>query len=264
MGNDELSELASSFNSAAEEVRRQIESQAARERSLRSFLDGTTHDLMTPLTVLTGHLSSIAKSIREQSKPELETVEQAMTEAHYIASLVHNLGAVAKLEAGEHQIRKDPVVLNELVERVVARMRPIARLREVELEYSVSPDRIIVVGDITLIEQAFSNVVQNAVKYNHAGGHVAVVLDSTKQGFLLDVIDDGPGIRPEEIPRLLLPRERGETARNRDPYGRGLGLSIARQVADTHGWTIALGESEYGGLKVSFEGSIGEEEHPYR
>lgn len=253
-GADELTELGHAFNAVIAEVRQQLDAQARRERTLRDFLENTTHDLMTPLTVLTGHLASLEESASGRAAPDPDALRAAMTEAHYVASLVHNLGAAARLDAGEPQIHRSLVSLGDIVERAVGRLRPIARLRQVSLDHAVPLDSPQVFGDMTLIEQAISNIVQNAVKHNNPGGHVAVVLDARERSFSLDVLDDGPGIPEADIARLLLPQQRGDEARTRDPHGQGLGLAIARRVALLHGWTMTLGPSEFGGLRVSFAG----------
>ncbi|MCU0658226.1 MAG: sensor histidine kinase [Polyangiaceae bacterium] len=113
-----------------------------------------------------------------------------------------------------------------------------------------------VLGDVTLLEQALSNLVQNAIKHNRPGGHVAVLLERDVGQFFLDVIDDGPGIPEDELRRLLRAGERGEQARTRDPEGRGLGLAIAARVASAHSMQLLFSPSEFGGLRVRLQGDI--------
>ena len=254
-GNDEIAELAHAFNDAGAEVRGHMAVQAAREQALRSFLANTTHDVGIPLTVLQGHLAAIRTQVGAGEPVAAEAVAGAMEEAHYMGSLIHNLDAAAKLQAGEPHYQRDPVDLNHVVERSVARHRPIARQRGVSLDCAVPARSITVVGDITLIQQAFGNVVYNAIRYNQAGGHVAVVLEHDDGRFTVRVIDDGPGIPAAERPRLLERSVRGDEARSRAPTGSGLGLSIACDVAELHGWQLDLAESEFGGLEVSFAGA---------
>jgi two-component system, OmpR family, sensor histidine kinase BaeS len=116
---------------------------------------------------------------------------------------------------------------------------------------------------VTLIEQAVSNVIHNAVRYNHAGGHVAVVLEPIEgQRFRLTVIDDGPGVSDEDLRRLGERRYRANEARTRSPGGQGLGLSIAREVAARHGVDMQIRRSEAGGLQVQLEGSLSAPDDP--
>lgn len=258
-GNDEVAELARAFQEARAEIQRQLSQQEAREQALRDFLANTTHDVMTPLTVLQGHLSAMQQRAGRGESLEPGMLASAMGEAHYIASLVHNLSAAARLEAGEPQVQHALVELNAVVRRVLARHQPIARQQRISLESGVPEAPVWVHGDVTLIEQAVSNVVFNGIHHGREEGHVAVVLESTRQGrFRLRVIDDGPGIPAEERSRLLERRFRGNAARTRGVEGQGLGLHITHQVAQVHGWTLTLEPSEYGGLEVCFAGEVAE------
>jgi signal transduction histidine kinase len=256
-GNDEIAELAKAFQQARAEIQAQMAHQEAREQTLRDFLANTTHDVMTPLTVLQGHLAAMQQRMREGETLEPGLMVSAMSEAHYMASLVHNLGAAARLEAGAPQVQHAPVDLNALVSRVLGRHQPIARPRRIALESGVPASATWVMGDETLLEQAVSNVVLNSIRYGQEDGHVAVVLETTRQGtFHLRVIDDGPGIPEEERSRLLERRFRGNEARTREPQGQGLGLHIVHNVVELHGWKMTLGPSEYGGLEVGFTGPV--------
>ncbi|MFQ5506391.1 MAG: sensor histidine kinase, partial [Planctomycetota bacterium] len=127
------------------------------------------------------------------------------------------------------------------------------------LDYSVPEKALRVVGDVTLIEQAVSNVIHNAVRHNEPGGHVAVLLEEEGEGgFVLRNIDDGPGVTPEELSRMTELNFRGDRARSRSPEGLGLGLHIAKDVAERHGFELTFAESEYGGLQVEFRGALAE------
>jgi signal transduction histidine kinase len=256
-GGDEIGELARAFQEARTEIQSQMARQEAREQALRDFLANTTHDVMTPLTVLQGHLSAMQQRLGRGEPLEPALMVSAMSEAHYMASLVHNLSAAARLEAGAPEVQRAPVDLNALIARVVGRHQPIARQQQISLESGVPATTTWVLGDVTLIEQAVSNVVFNGIRYGREGGHVAVVLETTRQGkFHLRVIDDGPGIPEEERSRLLERRYRGNAARTRAPQGQGLGLHITHNVVELHGWTLTLAASEYGGLEVGFTGEV--------
>jgi signal transduction histidine kinase len=253
-GRDEITDLALAFNTAGTEVKKQIETVETRERTLRDFVENTTHDVMLPLTVLQGHLTRLRNDLARGVPVEREVVREAIEESHYLASLVQNLGAASKLEGGEPIARRDPLVLNTLVERVIMRHRTIAAQKGIELDFAVPESEVTTRGDVTLIEQAVSNVVHNAVRYNRSGGHVAVVLEARDGRFSLRVFDDGPGVAPEDLARIRERSYRGDEARARHPDGLGLGLSIASGVAARHEFDLEFGPSEAGGLAVRFGG----------
>jgi two-component system sensor histidine kinase BaeS len=248
-GKDELSELARAFDAASAEVRTQLAVKDQREQTLREFLSNTTHDVMIPLTVLQAHLTTL----RESHDPLIVTA--AMDEAHYIGALLHNLAVAAKLDAGEPGMIKGPVDLNALVTRVVSRHAPIARQRAIALEHAVPEEKLATDADVTMLEQAVSNVLYNAIRHNRTGGHVALILEpQAEERFRVRVIDDGPGIPAEQLERVARRGERGDAARTRAPDGQGLGLDIAHRVARLHGHDLRFAESEYGGLQVDLEG----------
>jgi signal transduction histidine kinase len=253
-GSDEVTELAAAFNAAAGEVRANVEAIEARERALRRFVENTTHDVMLPLTVLQGHLTALRRRVESGTVPEREIVVDALEEAHYMASLIQNLSAAARLEGDASAVELGAVDLTALVERAVGRHAPIAKAREIEFAHAVPPSALVVTGDVTLLEQAVSNLIHNAVRYVQPGGHVAVVLDDAGERFSLRVLDDGPGVPPGLEQRVFERAFRAVDARTRQPGGLGLGLSIAKDVCERHGFSLALRRSEGGGAEFEISG----------
>ena len=250
-GSDEIGELAAAFDAASHEVRAALGEKELREKALREFVANTMHDVMVPLSVLQGNLTTL----RESGTAETSVVVSAMNEAHYLVSLLHNLAVAARLESAQPSLQRSPVDLGELLIRVVARHRPIAKQLDISLESAPPYETIVVAADVTLLEQAVSNVTYNAVRYNRPGGHVALILEQADaNGFSLRIMDDGPGIAPEQLSRLVERGYRGDGARTRAPDGQGLGLHIAFRAAELHGYTMTLRASEAGGLEVVFDG----------
>lgn len=252
-GNDEIAELGAAFEQSRQTIQAQLQSLRDREAALRNYIANTTHDVMLPLSVLQGHLISLQQRIEAGETLDAKAIVPSIEESQYVGSLLHNLNAAARLEASEGLAHRDPIDLNRLVERVVDRHRPIARRKQIALEVAVPEDTIEFPGDLTLLEQALGNVVQNAVRYNRAEGHVAVVLDGTHRVWTLKVVDDGPGIAEADRPRVLEPSFRGSEARTRHPHGMGLGLHIASDVAKRHGLRLALSDTKGGGLTVELQ-----------
>ncbi len=255
-GADEVADLARAFNDAGAAIRGQLDELSARDRALTHYLQSTTHDVMVPLTVLQGHLSELRRAVRAGEPVEPSRVRSALEESHYLASLIRNLGAAARLEAGEPMLTRHAFDLREVVERVISRHRPVADERDVAIDFAVPEHAVELVADSTLVEQALSNLVHNAVVYNDAGGHVAVILERADDRFTLRVLDDGPGLPDEELSRVHERQFRGGEARSRRPTGLGLGLHIVRDVADKHGFTLAFSRPDEGGLEVELAGPV--------
>ena len=247
-GRDEVAALASAFNDAGQQVRSHLVDLQARERTLREFVANTTHDVATPLTVLQGHLAALDAGL---ATPEhKEHVRAAVREAHYMGSLLRNLGAATTLDGAAVQVALSPVDLSALVERVVARHRPSARASGIELNAAVPDPPLVFPSDPTLLDQALSNLVDNAVRYNQTGGHVAVLLDHMDGGFVLSVKDDGPGVSDEDLAHLTKRWFRGSEARTRRPDGKGLGLAIVAESVGRLGLGLRFSRPAGRGLRA--------------
>lgn len=253
-GDDEIAELARAFDSAGEEVRRLLAERDRRDRALRDFIADTTHDVAIPLTVLQGHLATLRDGLSHGGAPDRSALASAMDEAHYIGSLLHNLGAAAKLNAEELALQRTEVELGALVTRVAGRHRPIAQQHDVSIEAAMPEHLVHTYADLTLLEQAVSNVVYNAVRHNRPNGHVAVILQVESKRFCVRVLDDGPGVAPDQLAYLAQRGFRGDAARGRNPDGRGLGLDITKRVLDAHGMRLRMSVPDGGGLSVEIEG----------
>ncbi len=252
-GNDEIAELGAAFEQSRQTIQGQLASLRERETALRNYIANTTHDVMLPLSVLQGHLVSLQQRLEAGEPLDAKAILPSIEESQYLGSLLHNLNAAARLEANEGLTHRDPIDLNRLVERVVDRHRPIARRKQIGLEVAVPERTVEFRGDLTLLEQALGNVVQNAIRYNHAGGHAAVTLDGNDEAWSLKVVDDGPGIPESDRSRVVEPSFRGSDARTRHPHGMGLGLHIASDVATRHGLGFSLTDTQGGGLTVELE-----------
>ncbi len=251
-GRDEIGQLGAAFEDARAEILEQVAQQEEREQNLRTFLENTTHDISIPLTVLQGHLADMAG---RGGQMDPETVGGAMAEANYLAALIGNLSVASRLETGQPTMQQEPVNLNDLVGRCVIRHRPIARQRSVSLDHAIPEQPLFTRGDVTFLEQAVNNVIFNAIRHNRRDGHVAVILEATAgDRFQVSVIDDGPGIADEEMARIAERYYRCGKERGREAGNQGIGLNIASRIAGMHGWEFKLSRSEFGGLRVDFEG----------
>ncbi len=252
-GKDEIAQLARTFNEAGAEVQHQLHALEDRERALRSFVANTMHDVMIPMTVLKGHLGALRGVVPDDESP---TLREAIEEAQYMSSILENLAVSARLEVDRPSLDVTDVELGSLVQRVVARHSPVALQKRIELHAGLADHPPTIRADLTLLEQAVSNVVHNAVRYTPEGGHVAVLVEEDRAGtWLLRVVDDGPGVDGEDLARLTQPAYRGGDARTRYPAGQGLGLPIALEVARRHGFDLRLSRATSGGLEVAFSGS---------
>lgn len=236
---DELGDLARALNASSRSVRETIGALKTRDESLSNYVANTTHDLAIPLTVLQHRLTRARDEMPKDSEA-WRHVEVALEESSYIAALISNMSLATKLERGELGLTLHKVDLREVAERIYARHLPIAEGKSIDLNVGVPDAPVMVDCDSVMVEQALSNLVQNAVQYTPEGGHVSVFLESTAKGFELTVLDDGPGISDALIEGVTTRGVRGDAARTRNANGQGFGLNIAQQVLDRHGWKLEM------------------------
>ena len=203
----------------------------------RRFVANAAHQLRTPLAGLRtqaelGVLETEPNAVRQC----LDQVRQAAERATH---LVNQLLSLARLEPrGGRPLQAEPIDLGELVRSVTARWVPQALKAGIDLGYEGGPNQRRVLGDRLLIEEMLGNLIDNAIRYVPAGGFATVRVEHAPGAVVLIVEDNGPGIPEAERDQVLERFQRGSTAGQRS--GSGLGLSIVREIADTHGAVLRL------------------------
>lgn len=256
-GSDELAAVARALDRAHERIVADTRALEERRTLTERFLEDVAHDLRTPIAALQLSLEELADLCREDSDARALT-RGALADVVYAGSLVANLRLASRLASGWNPVEGDPVTdLGEIVARVTQRYGIFARRRGVRLDGDQRPAALSVRGDPIMIEQAVSNLLENAIAYGDDGGQVSVSLVAEQEGFRLVVADDGPGVAPEALPRLGQRAFRSDAARQRDRHGSGLGLAIVAAVCERNGWSLRFANRQPKGLEVTIEGSRG-------
>jgi signal transduction histidine kinase len=262
LGKDEIGEVAHALSEASARAREFVSRLETRDRALTEYVDGTTHDLAIPLTVLSARLSDAEAAQREGRAIDPALLASALAECQYLAQLVANMGATARLERGEGEVERRPIDLRAIVERTMERFRPAARHHGVSLDFATPEEPVRTLGDDILVERAIGNLVHNAIRHHRAPsspgepkrlGHVALVLERAGGSFVIRVLDDGAGVTDALVASLSSSADVPDPRRARGP---GLGLRIVRRVAEAHDFTLWFARSDAGGLEASLRGPI--------
>jgi signal transduction histidine kinase len=246
-GSDEISSLGAVFNDSAADIRRKATDAKDREEALRRYVEHATEDIAPPLTALERTLVEAAARHGD------DRLRQAVRETHRLAMSVRNQAAVTRLRGVTDSSPREDVDLAEVVRDVAATRRALADVSGVTIDASKAGTPTLVKADRALLEQAVANLLDNAIVYNRPGGSVRVELASYDHGrrFRLLVADNGPGVSDDEFAGLTAnKRFRGDESRTRRPGGRGLGLAIAREVADRFGMQLDLRQPAGGGFEA--------------
>ncbi len=207
--------------------------------SRKEFVANVSHELKTPLT----SMKVLADSLMMQEEVPNELYKEFMTDiANEIErenKIINDLLSLVKMDKTEADLHVSQVDINEQVELILKRLRPIARKQNVEVVFeSIRP--VMAEVDEVKLTLAFSNLVENAIKYNKTGGFVKVTLDADHQFFTLEVSDSGIGI-PEEAQEHIFERfYRVDKSHSREIGGTGLGLAITRSAVLMHRGSIRV------------------------
>jgi two-component system phosphate regulon sensor histidine kinase PhoR len=151
-------------------------------------------------------------------------------------SLVDVLLTLARMDAGQLEIRHEPVDLRQVVENCVAVLKPLAKQKRVEVECDLQAVQAI--GDAERLGQVAANLANNAVTYNREGGQVRLHLVAEEHDAVLTVSDTGIGIGESDLPKVFERFYRADKARTGGRGGIGLGLAICREIVQSHGGMI--------------------------
>lgn len=206
-------------------ARRSLRPAAETMQRLEQFTQDASHELRTPLAMLSSSLDLALKTKEYEAG-----IVSAKDDLKRIASLVERLLELARLDT--FALERRSIDLSALAADCALRHRPLAEQKKVAIETEIAPG-IHVRGDETLLRQAISNLIANAVKFNASGGKVRIVL---KKGSLA-VHDTGVGIAPEALPHIFDRFYQADASRAGN-NGFGLGLALVKRILDLHGWSV--------------------------
>ena len=217
------------------------------ERQTDEFISLVSHELKTPLTPLKALAQLMRLRLRrhrEDGRPlDLESLDANLRtierQVDRMAGLVNDLLEVSRAGQGRFELQPQEFDLAPVTRDVVRRASEVAAEDGRHTVSLDAPDSVVIIGDAMRIDQALTNLVANAVKFSPAGGAVRVVVVDRDGTVAIAVSDSGIGIAADDLPTLARPFARG-SKRARTFSGLGIGLYLARLVAERHGGSLAL------------------------
>ena len=227
---------------AAEDALRGAQQAAeAANNSKSEFLSRMSHELRTPLNAVLG-FSQLLK-LQSLTKQESEAVDQILKGGRHLLDLINEVLDISRIEAGRLLLSPEPVLVSELVEESVDLVRSMADDRGIRLAVELAAMDVYVFADRQRSKQVLLNLLSNAVKYNRPQGSVGVSCRQHGATVLrISVADTGPGIRPELMDRLFAPFDRLDAGQT-DVEGTGIGLALAKSLAEAMGGTLSVESS---------------------
>jgi two-component system phosphate regulon sensor histidine kinase PhoR len=221
----------------------------AEEKLRGEFAANVSHELRTPLASVKGFTSTILNDAGMAAETRREFLEIIEAEADRLSALIDDLLDYSRLESGHFEMDLQQVDLNDVLERVLAILKPQIQNKNIKLRASKPTESAPLLGDSARLIQILQNIIGNAIKYTPAGGSVDVALTEQAGELQCAVRDTGIGIAAEEIPLLFSKFFRSRDAQ-RLGIGTGLGLSIAKGLVEQHGGTIEIASQKGRGTTV--------------
>lgn len=242
-GRDEIYTLAAAFDLMFDRL------QASFERE-RQFTSDVSHELRTPVAVI---ISQCELALESDQTPEeqREALETVLERARRMSSLIAQLLTMARADQGRLKLNLEELNLSVLTQMAAEELTPQAEERQIEIVTDIQPD-LYLQGDETMLLRLLLNLMENGIRYGREGGHLWVSLTRQGEELVGAVRDDGIGISHEQLPHIWERFYQADPARSGSREGAGLGLSMARYIAQAHGGTVSAESTEGEGSVFTF------------
>ena len=209
------------------------------EQMRRDFVGNVSHEMRTPLTVISGYLETMVDNADDLPPKWRRAITTMAQQASRMEALITDLILLSKIETGENSMADCATDVHALITQICHDARALSGDQQHEITLAVGERRFLR-GDESQIRSAFSNLIFNAVKYTPAGGRISVNWYTDRVGAHLSVTDTGIGIDPIHIPRLTERFYRADPSRHKETGGTGLGLAIVKHVLLNHDGNLEI------------------------
>ena len=209
------------------------------DESREEFVSNVSHELRTPLTSMKVLSDSLLSQNEVPNELYREFLQDIANEIDRENQIINDLLTLVKLDKTNKELNIETVSVNEMIELILKRLRPIAWKRDVEIIFESNRSVNAEIDEVK-ITLALTNLVENAVKYNREHGFVKVTLDADHQFFTVEVEDSGIGIPESSYEQIFERFYREDKSHSREIGGTGLGLSITKNVILMHRGTITV------------------------
>lgn len=244
----ELRQLGEAFNAMSEQLENL-------DNARNEFVSNASHELKTPLSAI----KVLAESLLNMDAEDPAIYKEFLTDINFeidrLNAIITDLLVLVQMDkedTGRPRFRREPVHLNELVQRTMKGLQLLADQKDIKMEL-FNDEEVVVPGDRLKLQQVISNIIDNGIKYTPEGGRVTIEIYNTPQYGVVKVSDTGYGIAPEELGHIFDRFYRIDKARSRATGGTGLGLSIAKRIVMLHNGDIRVQSEENKGTTFRIE-----------
>lgn len=238
---DEMGQLADNITILSSRLAKAKTQSDNLEKMRQNFIADITHELRTPVTVIRGLAEGVKDGVYEDPKA---VSDQIITETLAMQRLIKDLLELSKLEDPDFTIEAQPVELHHILSDVIRSMTPLLTPKNLSLKTTIDDGDWTLLADAQRLRQLFLIVLDNAVKYSPQGAPIELTAHKQDNSIILSITDHGPGMTPEQLKTLF--------QRYHSTSGNGIGLALAKKIADRHGITIYVESTVGVGTKLTF------------
>jgi signal transduction histidine kinase len=238
---DEMGQLADNITILSSRLAKAKTQSDNLEKMRQNFIADITHELRTPVTVIRGLAEGVKDGIYDDPKA---VSDQIITETLAMQRLIKDLLELSKLEDPDFTIERQPVELHHILSDVIRSMTPLLAPKGLTLSTTIDNGDWTMEADAQRLRQLFLIVFDNAVKYSPQGATIDLIAQQDKDSITIAITDHGPGMTPEQLSTLF--------QRYHSTSGNGIGLALAKKIADRHGIAINVDSTVGQGTTLTF------------
>lgn len=217
----------------------------------RDFVANVSHELKTPLTSIKGFVETLLDGALEDKANNRNFLEIIQTHVNRLDNLVNDLLELSHLESKEIKLQKESINLRVLADNILSGFKSQLKKKSIDAKNDLG-DSLSVMAYKNKIEQVFTNLIDNAIKFNKEKGFIKLYSEGLEGKIKITIEDSGLGIPEKDIPRIFERFYRVDKARSRELGGTGLGLSIVKHIVELHGGNVGVESIEGLGSKFFF------------
>lgn len=253
----EIGDLASSIDVLSVRLAQNEQEQKDMEQMRMDFFANVSHELRTPITVMRGYTESLIDGVIVDEEKKQRYYQRMLIECQSMQRLVGDLLLLSKMQNPDFQLEKEPVSLAQIMEDLLRSARQLASKKDLTVrfiqdgkEHFRDTEDYLMMGDYDRLRQMFLVILDNAVKFSDTGKSILITLDHTEDKLLVSIQDEGVGISEEELPYIFEKFYKSKLRQN--AKGSGLGLMIAREIAQKHDGEITVESQQNKGTVFHF------------
>ncbi|MEO9870895.1 sensor histidine kinase [Ekhidna sp.] len=235
----DLSVLASNFNEMADTIEKNMQEIKSVDTLRRELIANVSHDLRTPLSIISGYIETLQikkAQLSEEEKDKYLNIIKGSSEK--LSHLVSQLFEYSKLEAQQVEPSKEPFAMTDLAMDLVSKYQVFGKEKDIKINLEAEDQVPLVFADISLVERAIQNLLDNALKFTPKKGQISLIVSSDDNEVKIGISDSGPGIKKSDQ-AIIFDRYR-QTRSQASKEGVGLGLAIVKKIMELHNTTIQV------------------------